>query len=103
MSKDWNDKLTKGISIIKWVKIFLSPFFGLSIIGGVIINLNSFTTTINYIVFGIFVFAGILFGVLLAEYARRNFGTIEFDSRIDASPDIDEWLKPVRKEENNKS
>ncbi len=50
----------------------------------------------EYVGIGIIIF-GIVCGILFAEYIRKHHGLIEFDARIDATPDLDEHLKTKNK------
>jgi hypothetical protein len=82
------NKLDKMVSVIGWIQIFISPFFGAIIIGFLIwLSTKNILGGIAAIVV---LFVGIILGIRLAEKARKNKGTIDFISRINASPELDE-------------
>lgn len=88
------------IAVFKWIKIFLAPvfLFGLS---GLAVLFNSENTFYEYL--GVFcIVIGVIFGIFLAEYIRKEYGLIEFDARVETTPDIDEWLKKEREKLKNK-
>lgn len=86
------------IGIFKWIKIFFSPFLFLGIVGLAVFS-NAETVLMEYLGIGIIIF-GIVCGILLAEYVRKKHGLIEFDARIDATPDLDEHLKTKNEKRN---
>lgn len=84
------------IAIINWIKIALSP----TIIGGVlggIVYLNFRNSVGLAIGVGIFC-TGILVGITWATNVWKKKGTSYFMSRNQASPDIDEAIKPKEKD-----
>ncbi len=74
-----------------WVRIALSPIILFGIFA--LIAYFNFDTPINLFLAGGFVLIGLILGVVLAEYARKKHGTIEFSARVMASPDFDEVAK----------
>lgn len=81
----------KSINIISWLKIAASP-----LVMGVIIAFlfklwlkeNVFA---NYI-FSLFILAGAIIGIFWANKESKKYGSSNFISRVNASPDIDAGL-----------
>jgi len=90
------NKLLKLLEIIieafSFMKIVLSPLLiGLFI--GIVIYANK-TDNVGLIIGVVVTFAGLITGILLALWARKNSGSaVEFNARVNASPDIDEIIK----------
>lgn len=82
----------KSINIISWFKIAASPLV-MGVIIGFLFKLwlkeNVFA---NYI-FALFILGGALIGILWANKASKKYGSTNFISRANASPDIDDALK----------
>ncbi len=80
------------VEAISFSKIVLSPLLiGLFI--GIVIYANK-TDGVGLIIGLIATLTGLVLGILLATWARKKSGSAtEFNSRINASPDIDEAIK----------
>jgi hypothetical protein len=60
---------------------------------GIVIYANK-TDNVGLIIGGVVTFTGLIAGILLALWARKNSGSaLEFNARVNASPDIDEIIK----------
>ena len=90
--------LENTVETISFMKIVLSPLLiGLFI--GVIVYANK-TDSIGLFIGSAISVTGLVTGILLALWARKKSGSaVEFNSRINASPDIDEMIK---KDQSNK-
>jgi hypothetical protein len=90
------NKILKLLEVIveafSFMKIVLSPLLiGLFI--GIVIYANK-TDNVGLIIGGGVTFTGLIAGILLALWARKNSGSaVEFNARVNASPDIDEIIK----------
>ncbi len=74
---------------------FIGAFIGLIIYAN---NYNTVGLTIGILILVI----GVICGILLANWARKNGGTVDFMARIDASPDIDEAIREKNGKERKK-
>jgi hypothetical protein len=83
------------IEILNWLRIALSPTLIGGILGG-IVYLN-FPNSVGLAIGVGILFTGILAGVTWATNVWKKKGTSYFMSRIHASPDIDEAIKPKEK------
>lgn len=72
------------IEFIYWVKIFLAPVFAALIIIAIISSLSSGFNQWLLLLF----LPAIVFGVLLAERARRKYGSSNFYAKPSNTPDI---------------
>jgi len=76
-----------------WIRIFVSPLLAGIMIGGLVfLAIQGFW---GWLAWGVLALIGMVSGVLLAEHARRTRGTVEFMSRVGATPELD------RKEEQD--
>ena len=73
--------------LIGWFQIVLSPFL-IALVIGAIIYFNKQDTIGLFIAIAV-VALGLIIGTVIATKIWRKKGTIEFLSRIDASPDLD--------------
>lgn len=73
--------------VIGWIEIVVSPFLLTGIIGFLIYVANPNTTRL-IIAIGI-TFAGLTAGIVFATKIWKKRGTINFVSRISASPELD--------------
>ncbi len=80
------------VEAISFMKIVLSPLLiGLFI--GIVIYANK-TDNVGLIIGIVVTIIGLIAGILLALWARKKSGSaLEFNTRINASPDIDEMIK----------
>jgi hypothetical protein len=74
-----------------WVRIALSPIILFGIFAFIIYH--TIMTPLNLYLSIALAIIGIVLGVVLAEYARRKHGTMEFSARVMASPDFDDVAK----------
>lgn len=80
------------IEIINWFKIVLSPTI-VGVILGFIIYYN-FPTNYGLVASISLSSLGLILGILWANKIWKSKGTSFFISRVEASPDIDEAIKP---------
>ena len=80
------------IEIINWLKIVLSPTL-LGVILGYIIYYN-FPTHYGLVASISLSGLGLILGILWANKIWKSKGTSFFMSRVEASPDIDEAIRP---------
>jgi hypothetical protein len=80
------------IEIINWFKIVLSPTI-LGVILGYIIYYN-FPTNYGLVASIALSSLGLILGILWANKIWKSKGTSFFMSRVEASPDIDEAIRP---------
>lgn len=84
--------------VIFWIKIFLSPNFAVVLIIGLLYKIFG---TFSYWYLTLFV-PGIFFGVILAERARKKYGTSDYYAKPMNTPDIVEtWEIEKRKEKEH--
>lgn len=93
------DGFIEFIAIIKWIKIFISPVLLLGVIG-LAVKINAASVWMEYLGIGI-ICLGIICGIVFAEYVRRKYGLIEFDSSLSNTPDIDKWQNERNKKATN--
>jgi F0F1-type ATP synthase assembly protein I len=77
----------KAIEAIGWLQIIASPFIGGIIVGGIIYLL--IRNTLGVVIAILFACTGLITGIVLANRISRKSGTIDFMSRVDASPELD--------------
>ena len=77
----------KAIDAIGWLQIVASPFIGGIIVGGIIYLL--IRNTLGVVISILFACTGLITGIVLANRISRKSGTIDFMSRVDASPELD--------------
>lgn len=87
----------KSTELIGGVQIFLSPFLIGAIISAIIYftNPNTITLIVSILIFLLGIFIGIK---LASKIYRSKEGTIDFISKIDSTPEIDNVLN---KEKND--
>ncbi|MFT3919810.1 hypothetical protein [Cloacibacterium sp.] len=79
------------IDVISWLKIVASPtLFGIAV--GFFLKIY-FKNDLGDFLFGFFIVFGIIFGIYLANRMSKKYGATNFISKVDASPDIDEFIK----------
>lgn len=79
------------IDAISWLKIVASPtLFGIAV--GFLLKIY-FKNDLGDFLFGFFVIAGIVLGIYWANKVSKKYGATDFISKVDASPDIDEYVK----------
>ncbi len=74
-------------SSIGWLQIFISPFASGLIIGLVIYLLNP--TWISLLIGGTVTILGLIFGIKWANTKWKSQGTVEYMSKIIATPELD--------------
>jgi uncharacterized membrane protein YdjX (TVP38/TMEM64 family) len=77
----------KAMEVIGWLQIVASPFIGGIIIGGILYLLIG--NTLGLVIGILVVCIGLVTGIVLANRISRKNGTIDFMSRVDASPELD--------------
>jgi hypothetical protein len=77
----------KAIDAIGWLQIVASPFIGGIIVGGIFYLL--IRNTLGVLIGILLACTGLITGVVLANRISRKSGTIDFMSRVDASPELD--------------
>jgi hypothetical protein len=77
----------KAIEAIGWLQIIASPFIGGIIVGGIIYLL--IRNTLGVVIAILFACTGLITGIVLANRISRKSGTIDFMSRVDAIPELD--------------
>jgi len=80
--------LEKTTSLFAWVQIMISPLL-VGLVSGGFIALY-FRNIWGWILGSILALAGISVGVLFAERARKDKGTVEFVARVRRNPEFDE-------------
>ena len=75
--------------IVFWIKTFLSPVFGGLLIGS--ICYFYIESVLGVYLFWIFCVAGFVGGIYLANRIWKTQGTVHFQSKIIATPDIDDF------------
>ncbi len=83
--------LENTIETISFMKIVVSPLL-VALFIGIVIYANK-TDTLGLMIGVIVTLAGLIAGILLALWTRKNGGASEFNSRVNASPDIDEMVR----------
>ena len=85
----------KTTETIGWIQIFLSPFIIGLIIAAIIYfpNPNTFTLIIASAISAL----GFVIGARFASKIQKKEGTINFISKIDSTPELDENLKNKEK------
>jgi hypothetical protein len=79
------------IEFLGWLRIVASPLLLFSIIGACIYFYDP--TTTRLIVGLIVSFAGLVLGILWATSIWKKYGTMQFLSRTDATPELDKQEK----------
>jgi hypothetical protein len=81
--------------VFGWIRIVLSPLILASGIGAAVYfsNPNGFTLSIAITLSVL----GLIIGIIWATRTWKKHGTMQFLSRIDATPDIDEWIEKESK------
>ncbi len=82
----------KGIELINWIKVALSPTLLLGSVG-LALMLSMEDDKLGLYIFGGMVAVGILLGITWANHVKKKYGTTHFISRVDASEDITEYMK----------
>lgn len=78
--------IKKLISILAWLQIAAAPSIPGFLIGFAVFKIYLRTTGI---IVGISISVlGLIYGIILAEKVRRKKGTIDFISRISATPEL---------------
>ena len=87
------------IEIANWVRIVLSPLLISVFIGGfVVLGLQN---TLVIVIGSLITLTGLIIGVIWATRIWKTTGTTWFMSRLVASPDIDEAIKPKERSERS--
>ena len=81
----------KSINIISWFKIAASPL-AMGVIIGFLFKLWLKETVFANYIFAFFILAGAYSGILWANRASKKYGSTNFISRANASPDMDNAL-----------
>jgi hypothetical protein len=79
--------IEKFVALLAWVQIMVTPFFGGVIIG--FLNWLTFHNTRGMIVGIAISLLGLVLGIVWAEKERKKKGTVNFMSRVNASPELD--------------
>ncbi|MEN9333300.1 MAG: hypothetical protein RLY35_480 [Bacteroidota bacterium] len=74
-------------SSMTWLQIFISPF-ALGLIIGIVIYLSN-PTLIGQIIGGATIVIGLLLGIRWANRKRKTEGTVQYMSKIIATPELD--------------
>jgi FtsH-binding integral membrane protein len=85
------------IGAYSYLRIVASPLL-IGLIAGIVVYANKQDTT-GLILAICIAIAGLVIGILLANWAKRKMGTVAFVARVDASPDIDDALRKGKEEE----
>ena len=81
--------------IIGWIRIVLSPLLVFSAIGAILYyNFPSLFTYVFALLLGAL---GLVIGVLWANRIWKKYGTMQFLSRVNASPDLDKKIDEEKK------
>lgn len=91
------DFIEKLIDFMSYLKIVASPTLIGAFLG--IVVYSSRTDGLGLAIGIIILVVGIIVGILLAEWAKKNGGTTEFYNRINASPDIDDAVREKPKQD----
>ena len=75
------------IELIGWIQIMISPILISSFIGFIIYY--NFQNTLGLVISFIVIVIGLYLGIRLANKKYKSTGTIDFLSRIDSSPELD--------------
>ncbi len=84
--------IEKFVYLLGWLRIFISPFSAGAIGGFLYWRNNPDSKTSMFIGAGI-ALVGMIIGIVWAEFVRRKSNTIDFISKVDASPDLDDLDK----------
>jgi membrane associated rhomboid family serine protease len=79
--------LERFTSFIAWLQIVFFPLFVGAIAG--LIAYNYFPGILGLVIGIGLAVAGLIAGLLLARWAKRKHGTVNFISRVSASPELD--------------
>ena len=80
--------IEKFVYLLAWLRIFISPFSA-GIIIGFLFWLHDPNPLKAKIIAGGIAFIGIILGIVWAEIVRRKSDTVEFISRVSATPELD--------------
>lgn len=83
--------MEKFIESLFGLKLFASPLLAASVLG-FILKLYIGGETGNF-AFGVMLLIGIIGGFILLKYVKKDSSFSEFDSKVNASPDIDEAIR----------
>lgn len=84
------------IEVFSFLRIVISPLL-IGCFIGIVVYTNK-TDDVGLFIGVLFVIIGLIVGIKLAIWARKNQGSAtEFNARINASPDIDEIIKNDKK------
>lgn len=84
------------IEVFSFLRIVISPLL-IGCFIGIVVYTNK-TDDVGLFIGVLFVIIGLIVGIKLAIWARKNQGSVtEFNARVNASPDIDEIIKKDKK------
>jgi hypothetical protein len=93
------DVPAKVIEVLGWIKIFMAPVFLGLFIGGC---MYIFSSNLWVKISGVSIFiAGIIGGVVLANYTKASGGSQKSTPQLSDSPDWDEMAQKMRDQEKN--
>lgn len=75
------------MEVIGWLRVLLSPVFAMLLIAVILYGL--FPDWINKDVFIILLILGVILGVFWANHVWKKYGTINYWSKINATPELD--------------
>lgn len=79
--------IKKTVDTLAWLKIMASPLLAGIIAGALVYLPNKSTGTL--VVAAIFVATGLIFGIVWANRIAKKHGSVNFLSRIIATPELD--------------
>jgi hypothetical protein len=87
------------MEVIGWIQIVLSPtLIGLALGFGIYYNFPNLIGLISGILIAII---GLIIGIIWATKKFKTTGTLDFLSRISATPELDNLNEPENKKEQN--
>jgi uncharacterized membrane protein YGL010W len=93
--------IEKFVQAGNWLKIAASPAIVGIILGGLFyLFLKNMA---GIVIGGLIALAGVIAGILLAKRISKRMGVIEFNGRVNASPDLDHLVDEQGKEHKNRT
>jgi uncharacterized membrane protein YdjX (TVP38/TMEM64 family) len=86
------------VEVLSWLKIVASPFILGLLLGGLFYLYKP--DMAGAIIGGLIALTGLVIGIVLATAISKKVGATEFNSRIMATPDFDEYNKQASEEKN---
>ncbi len=87
------------IEVFAWLRIAVAPTLGGALIG--VILYFAVGGQLGIVFCALCVALGVVLGVGFAEWARRKHGTLNFISKVNASPDLDKLSRDSNKQDES--